>query len=324
MITLGVWRITKGTLTQGELLSLVAIGGGFFSWLQGTPDIVAYLRKAQVACERIYSFLDLPEEENGNETKCHQKGSCIVKIDDAHFAYPGEKEILNGISLELNEGESVALVGASGSGKSTILKLICGFIIPDSGSVELMGNSVEDWDKEAMRRNIALVSQKNQLFPGTLRDNLLANQMNIEDERLVALCKQAGLEALLDERGLDGNVGEAGYQFSGGEKQRITILRALLKDAELILLDEPTSALDAVSEESIQQCLRMLTKGKTSITIAHRMSTIKNADRIYVLHQGRIVQCGSHDELFNQEGQYRQMLKLQELKEGPGIIQWRH
>ncbi|WP_221469142.1 ABC transporter ATP-binding protein [Cohnella nanjingensis] len=315
MIALGVFRIFEGTLTQGELLSLVAIGGGFFSWLQGTPDTVAYLRKAQVACERVYGFLDLPEEENGTETKRHQKDSCMVKIDDVHFAYPGEKEVLYGISMEISEGESVALVGASGSGKSSIIKLICGFITPDSGSVEVMGNPIEDWNKEAMRRNIAFVGQESHLFPGTLRENLLTNHMNIEDEKLMALCKRAGLEALLGERGLDGSVGEAGFQFSGGEKQRITILRALLKDADLILLDEPTSALDAVSEESIQECLRMLTKGKTSLTIAHRMATIKNADRIYVLHQGRIVQCGSHDELFKQEGQYRKMLKLQELKE---------
>jgi len=316
MIALGVYRISKGSLTQGELLSLLTIGGGFFSWLQGTPDVVAYLKKAQVACERIYGFLDLPEEENGNETECHKKDSVIVKLKNVYFAYPGEKNILNGVSLDIHAGESVALVGASGSGKSTIVKLICGLILPDGGSIEVFGNLSKDWDKAAMRQNIALVEQVNSMFPGNLRDNLLVAQKDIDDERLINLCKQAGLESLISERGLDGEVGETGHQFSGGEKQRIHILRALLSEAELILMDEPTSALDAVTEESVQKCLHMLTKEKTTLTIAHRMHTINNADRIYVLHQGKIVQCGSHDELINQEGQYREMLQNQELKGG--------
>lgn len=320
MIALGVWRISKGTLTEGELLSLVAIGSGFFSWLQGAPDIVAYLRKAQVACERIYSFLELPEEENGDEIERNKKDSLIVKMNDVHFGYSGERNILNGVSLEIYEGETVALVGASGSGKSTLLKLICGFVSPDRGSIKVMGNALENWNKEAMRRNIAFVNQETQIFPGTLRDNLLTSQMNIKDEKLEELCKQAGLETLLGENGLDRNVREDGIHLSGGEKQRITILRALLKDSDLILLDEPTSALDAVSEESIQACLRMLTQGKTTLTIAHRLATIKNADKIYVLHQGNIVQCGTHDELVKQGGQYKKMLKLQELKEGAKII----
>lgn len=316
MIALGVYRISEGTLTQGELLSLLTIGGGFFSWLQGTPDVVAYLKKAQVACERIYSFLDTPEEENGMETECRKKDSVVVKLNEVYFAYPGEKNILNGVSLEIREGESVALVGASGSGKTTLIKLICGLMKPTGGSIEVFGNLLEEWDKAAMRQNISLVGQVNNLFPGNLRDNLLVDQKDIKDEELIHLCRQAGLETLIAERGLDGEVGEAGYQFSGGEKQRIHILRALLSNAKLILMDEPTSALDAVSEEAVQTCLDMLTKEKTTLTIAHRMHTIQNAGRIYVLHQGKIVQCGSHEELINQEGRYREMLQYQELKGG--------
>ena len=187
---------------------------------------------------------------------------------------------------------------------------------PTGGSIEVFGNLLEEWDKAAMRQNISLVGQVNNLFPGNLRDNLLVDQKDIKDEELIHLCRQAGLETLIAERGLDGEVGEAGYQFSGGEKQRIHILRALLSNAKLILMDEPTSALDAVSEEAVQTCLDMLTKEKTTLTIAHRMHTIQNAGRIYVLHQGKIVQCGSHEELINQEGRYREMLQYQELKGG--------
>ncbi|WP_219834263.1 ABC transporter ATP-binding protein [Paenibacillus sp. R14(2021)] len=322
VIALGVWRISKGTLSQGELLSLVTIGGGFFGWLQDTPDIVAYLRKTQVACERIYGYLALPEEEDGSGSEPDRDGSCIVKLEEVHFAYPGEKEVLQGVSLEIRKGESVAIVGASGSGKSTLMKLICGFVEPSSGCVELMGHTTDAWEKEAMRRHIAFVSQKNQLFPGTLRDNLLPGQFKMEDERLADLCREAGLESLLADRGLDKHVGEAEIELSGGEKQRITILRALLKDAELILLDEPTSALDAVSEEKVQTCLQLLTEGKTSLTIAHRMATIQKADRIYVLHQGRIVQVGAHDELILEEGPYLEMLKLQSFKDRPEVMQW--
>ena len=326
ILSLGVWKISNESLTEGELLSLVAIGSGFFSWLQDTPDIVAYLRKAQVACKRIYRFLELPEEGEKRSAKLlnnsgHRKH--VVKMEDVHFTYDCNKEGLNGISLEIGQGESVALVGASGSGKSTIFKLICGLITPDRGRIEVLGNPIEDWNKEAMRRNIALVSQKIQIFPGTLRENLIVDRSPIADARLISLCEQAGLGALLKERGLDGKVVEDGLHFSGGERQRISILRALLKETDFILLDEPTSALDAVSEESVQACLRMLLKGKTSLTIAHRMATIKKADRIYVLHQGEIVQSGSHEELIRQDGQYRSMLKFQELQGGSKIPQWK-
>ncbi|GLX66661.1 ABC transporter ATP-binding protein [Paenibacillus glycanilyticus] len=322
IIALGVWRISKGTLSQGELLSLVAISGGFFGWLQDTPDIVAYLRKAQVACERIYGFLSLPEEENGSRAKPDRDSGCVVKLEDVHFAYPGEKEVLRGVSMEIRLGESIAIVGSSGSGKSTLMKLICGFVEPGSGRVEFMGLTTDEWEKEAMRRHIAFVSQKNQLFPGTLRDNLLPGQVKLEDERLADLCREAGLEYMLADEGLDKHVGESEIELSGGEKQRITILRALLKDAELILLDEPTSALDAVTEEKVQACLQLLTKSKTSITIAHRMATIQNADRIYVLQQGQIVQCGTHDELIQCNGPYLEMLKLQSFKDRAEVMQW--
>ena len=213
--------------------------------------------------------------------------------------------------MSVKRGEHIALVGASGSGKTTILKLICGFIRPQKGIASMFGVSLADWDVNALRRHIALVSQDSYLFPGTIRQNLLSGKGTASDDELMRVCQDAGIHELVVDRGLDADAGERGIKLSGGEQQRLSIARAMLKDAPLLLLDEPTAALDAKSEQIIQQSLDKLMHGKTTITVAHRLSTIVNSDRIFVLDKGQIVASGTHSQLMADCPTYQDLYQKQ-------------
>lgn len=205
----------------------------------------------------------------------------------------------------------MALVGASGGGKSTILQMICGFLIPAEGQVRVRGHGVCEWALGPLREQLAYVTQDSYLFPGSIRENLLAADNTASMERLRETCARAGILGFVEERGWDAAAGERGVALSGGEKQRISIARAMLKDAPLLLLDEPTSALDAEAERVVQESLEQLMEGKTVLVVAHRLATIRHADRILVLDGGRIVSAGTHEELLRASGLYREMVERQ-------------
>ena len=220
--------------------------------------------------------------------------------------------------MKIRKGEKIALVGESGNGKSTVLKLVCGFLLVNDGTAKVFGNPIKDWQMKALRENIALVSQDSYLFPGTIRQNLLSAKADASDEELLEACKKSGIYDFVVEKGLDTEVGERGQNLSGGERQRLCIARAMLKNAPLLLLDEPTSALDSKSEKIVQESLENLMQGKTTLVVAHRLSTIKNADRILVLDTGKVIAEGKHEMLMQNCPQYYDLYRRQILMRGDG------
>nr|WP_304954811.1 ABC transporter ATP-binding protein [uncultured Acetatifactor sp.] len=310
MLAFGALRVSEGTLTVGMLLSLTVVSKHFVTWLTQVPDVFGYIQKCSGACTRLFRYLDLPEESGGTQTEPVAEAP-FVEFENVSFSYPESPELIKDLNFSVRRGETVALVGASGGGKSTILQMICGFLIPAEGQVRVRGHGVCEWALGPLREQLAYVTQDSYLFPGSIRENLLAADNTASMERLRETCARAGILGFVEERGWDAAAGERGVALSGGEKQRISIARAMLKDAPLLLLDEPTSALDAEAERVVQESLEQLMEGKTVLVVAHRLATIRHADRILVLDGGRIVSAGTHEELLRASGLYREMVERQ-------------
>lgn len=233
---------------------------------------------------------------------------------DLKFRYhDGDKNTLNGLNLHVNQGETIALVGESGAGKSTILNLINGFYLADSGRLLVDGKDLRDIDLRSYRKYLAVVPQTSILFSGTIRENIIYGCDDVTDEKLDMVVSAANLKELIDSlpKGLDTMVGEHGGKLSGGQRQRISIARALIRDPRIILLDEATSALDSISEKLIQEAVNNLTRGRTTFIVAHRLSTIRDADKIAVISEGRCVEYGTYDELMELKGEFYQLKKIQ-------------
>lgn len=236
-------------------------------------------------------------------------------FEDVSFHYhDDDKLILNGLNLKVHKGETIALVGESGSGKSTILNLIIGFNLPTKGTFKIDGHDVQKVDLHSYRKHIAVVPQQPILFTGTIRDNITYGLKDVDDEKVNQVVEAAQLADVIKNLpdGLDTELSEHGSNLSGGQKQRISIARALIRDPEVIVLDEATSALDSVSERKIQNALDVLTKDRTTFIVAHRLSTIRNADRIAVLEEGHCVEIGAYDELMEKKGAFYKFKQLQQ------------
>lgn len=233
---------------------------------------------------------------------------------DVHFRYhDGGRDTLDGLNLDVRQGETIALVGESGAGKTTILNMVIGFYLTEDGEVLLDGQNLNEIDLRSYRRHLAVVPQTSILFSGTIRENITYGCENVDEERLEEVIRAANLKELVDSlpEGLDTRVGEHGGKLSGGQRQRISIARALIRDPKVIVLDEATSALDSISEKLIQEAVNNLTRGRTTFIVAHRLSTIRDADRIAVIDEGRCVECGTYEELMERQGRFYQMKKIQ-------------
>ncbi len=231
----------------------------------------------------------------------------VMELKNIHFSYESsEREVLSDFNFSINAGENVAFVGSSGSGKSTLIRIMCGFYRPKSGKYIIYGHDYDEWNVEALRRRIALVSQNVFLFPVTIAENVAYGRLGATMDEIVEACKNANIHDFIMQLadGYNTLAGERGARFSGGQKQRLSIARAFLKDAPIILLDEPTSAVDVENEHIIQEAVRRISKGRTVITVAHRLSTIVNADKIYVIDDGKIAESGTHQELVALKGTY--------------------
>lgn len=298
--------VGQGRLSIGGLLAFVVVLGRLVEAFVGLPFSFVEAAGSIVCIRRIEEILNMPDEISGLEKTGKSDTDVIISLKDIHFGYTQESKVLNGINLDIRAGENIALVGESGGGKSTIFNLLCGFYAADSGSYRLYGRDISEWDMEAARERLALVSQNVFLFPATIEENVAYGNQNASHEEIVEACKKAQIHDFIMTlpQGYQTITGERGAMLSGGQKQRIAIARALLKNAPVLLLDEPTSAIDVETEELIQEALANVMRGRTCITIAHRLSTIQNADCIYVLSGGKIVEHGTHKSLLEKNGIY--------------------
>jgi ATP-binding cassette subfamily B protein len=233
---------------------------------------------------------------------------------DLHFKYhDGDKDTLKGLNLHVEQGETIALVGESGAGKSTIINMVIGFYLADKGQLLMDGHDMSKIDLRTYRKYLAVVPQTSILFSGTIRENITYGCENVSDEKLNEVIQASNLKDLIDSlpKGLDTMVGEHGGKLSGGQRQRIAIARALIRDPKVIVLDEATSALDSISEKLIQEAINNLTKNRTTFIVAHRLSTIRDADKIAVISEGKCVEYGTYDELMALKGEFYQLKKIQ-------------
>ena len=236
-----------------------------------------------------------------------------IEFRDIHFSYDGSREVIEGISFEIKRGETVALVGPSGGGKSTLSELIPRFYDVKAGDILIDGVSVRDYTQDSLRAHMSVVAQDTVLFNDTIEGNIAMGKAGATHEEIVEAARIANADCFIQEapEGYQTNIGDRGVKLSGGQRQRLSIARAVLKNPEILILDEATSALDTESEKLVQDALNNLLKGRTSVVIAHRLSTIHNADLIVVVDHGRIAEQGTHNELMERNGIYAKLIEMQ-------------
>jgi len=285
-----------------------------FSPLKRLTSINEHLQRGLAAAESVFGLADQESEADTGGTHIgHAKGE--LTFSDVSFSYPRSSgHALHNVSLTIAAGETVALVGASGSGKTTLVNLIPRFYHPSAGQILLDGIDIKALKLADLRANISLVDQDMVLFNDSVAANIAYGRMgHVDEEQIVAAAEAAHAIEFIQAmpNGLQTEIGENGVRLSGGERQRLAIARALLKDAPILILDEATSALDTHSERHVQAALETLMQGRTTIVIAHRLSTVEKADRIVVLHEGQIVEIGSHAELIGHNGVYARLHRRQ-------------
>ena len=301
-------------LTIGDITVLVSLLGRMYMPVNSLLNIQVEWIRSMALFKRIFDYFDIPVDiKNADDAVKPDKITGNVVFEHVEFSYDPSKKILKDINFTLNAGKSIAIVGPSGSGKSTIVNLIPRLYDVDSGSVTFDGIDVRKLDLEFLRNQVGVVSQETYLFNGTIRDNLLYAKPDATEEDMIEALKKANIWDFVDKqpKGIDTEVGNRGLKLSGGEKQRISIARIILKDPTIFIFDEATSALDSISEKKIQDAIDPIIKSKTSILIAHRLSTILAADEILVVKDGTIAERGSHKELLSKEGVYRELYETQ-------------
>lgn len=302
------------TLTVGQITVLVALLGRMYMPVNQLLNIQVDWIRSMAMFTRIFEYFDMPAEiQDAPDAKAPETVRGEVEFRHVQFQYNPEREILKDINFRLEQGKCFAIVGPSGSGKSTLVNLIPRLYDVTGGAVLFDGTDVRKLPLEFLRQNIGIVSQETYLFNGTIRENLLYAKPDATESELIEACKRANIYAFVEkqEKGLDTVVGNRGLKLSGGEKQRISIARILLKDPALMIFDEATSALDSISEQMIQDAIEPLIATRTSILIAHRLSTILAADEILVIKDGEIAERGTHSELVGSGGVYTQLYETQ-------------
>jgi len=309
----GIWQVAQGEITVGMLLAAIAYIGRFYGRLDSMSRIVSMTQKSASAAKRIFDILDhvssVPEPANPVPMG---KVEGRIEVREAGFRY-GNREVNKGINLSIAPGEMIGLVGHSGSGKSTLVNLICRFYDVSEGAILVDGVDIRSYAIADFRRNIGLVLQEPFLFFGTIAENIAYGKPDATRGEIIAAARAAHAHEFILRlpQGYDSMVGERGQGLSGGERQRISIARALLIDPRILILDEATSSVDSETEKEIQKALENLVQGRTTIAIAHRLSTLHRADRLVVLDRGRVVEEGTHDALMAQEGAYYALYQAQ-------------
>ena len=323
-LVLVVWKgtslISSGELDPGQLFSFVIYSGFIGGSMGGIADVYGRLQKAIGATEGIVNILEEKIEENSSnqnlDIDIKNQKSPIISFQNVDFAYASRSDllVLQSLNLDVLPGDQLAIVGPSGAGKSTIMQLLLRFQLPTSGEIYFFGEKSSSYSKNFIRKQMGWVPQDVILFGQSIRENILYGNIKSTEDDLMSAVKESNSFEFIDKfpNGLDTEIGERGVQLSGGQRQRIAIARAMLKDPQVLLLDEATSSLDAENESVVQEALDRLMKNKTSVIIAHRLSTVRNANKIAFLNEGRVLELGSHEELMNlSSGSYKKFVKQQ-------------
>lgn len=314
VVAVGGWLVTGDTLTAGTLVAFVLYIDRFFDPIRDLAQRYNTFQATMASTERIFQLIDVEPEivDVPNAVELPPlKGQ--VDLEDVHFAYPDGEKVLHGITIHAEPGQRIALVGETGAGKSTIIRLLSRFFDVTGGAVKVDGYDVRQVNLASLRRQMGIVLQDTFLFSGSVLENIRYGRLDATDEEVIASAKAVGAHDFIMRlpKGYDTEVGENGSSLSVGQRQLISFARALLADPRLLILDEATSSVDTATERTIQRALDTLMAGRTAFVIAHRLSTITNADKIVVLEHGRIVEMGRHDELLAQRGRYYNLYAMQ-------------
>jgi ABC-type multidrug transport system fused ATPase/permease subunit len=313
VMLIGGYSIWDGKITIGTLVACLSFIPIMFLPVRSLAENALTIQQAIPALQRLYEYFDLPEE---HEETLPSFGVVNGKIEmeNIWFTYPSsDKKILKGVSLSLDPGNHIGIVGTSGGGKSTLIQILLGLYEPDKGSVQIDGKDLFSYNRNSYRQQVGVVSQETFLLNSTLRNNLLYGKTNASQEELERAVEAAGLKELIEslEDGYETVVGERGLKLSGGQRQRVALARAILRQPPVLIFDEATSSLDGETEEKVQESLEKLIPGRTTITIAHRLVTVRSADKIILLDQGMVAEQGTHEELLALRGQYYELYKAQ-------------
>lgn len=308
--------VADGLFEASAFIAYIAIFSQVTRPARAITDALSTIHQGLAAGERVMELMDMEPEITDDPTKINcTEFKDKIEFKDVHFSYEA-REVIKGISFTINKGETVALVGASGGGKSTITDLLSRFYDVNSGSITVDGIDLRDYYLSSLRTHIGTVSQDVVLFNDTIKANIALGKIGATDEEIVKAAKIANANDFIMEapNGYDTNIGDRGAKLSGGQRQRLSIARAVLKNPDILILDEATSALDTQSEKVVQEALNSLLYGRTSLVVAHRLSTIQNADKILVIEDGRIVETGTHTELIAKGGEYKKLIDIQKFK----------
>jgi ABC-type multidrug transport system fused ATPase/permease subunit len=317
-ITIVMWYGTshalRGELTTGDVVVFFAYVTSFYRPIRAMGSFSFLFNRATVGAERIAEVLSVQSELADREgARPAPKLRGTVAFHDVSFEYEPGRPVLHDINLAFAPGEKIAIVGSTGAGKSTLISLVSRFYDPTKGAVLADGKDLRDFTLLSLREQISLVLQDSLLFSGTIRENIAFGRPDASDEEIITAARVANAHEFIVDlpAGYDSPVSERATTLSGGEKQRIAIARAILRDAPILILDEPTSSLDAAAEQAVMEALRRAAAGRTTFIIAHRFSTVRLADRIIVLDKGQIVEQGTHNELLSRDGKYACLYNLQ-------------
>ncbi len=306
--------VIAGTMTLGTLMAFHSYLAMFYEPLRYVSPLINWASRSMAAAERLFEVIDSqPEQLDDGNLKAMPSILGEVKFHNMTFGYDAHKPVLRDINLHVQPGEMIGLVGHSGAGKSTLINLICCFYTPDAGRLEIDGEDIKQINLKDLRRQIGVVLQEPYLFSGTIAENISYANPDASMEEIITAAKAANAHEFIIKfpDGYDTEVGERGGSLSGGERQRVSIARAILHNPRILILDEATSSVDVETEKKIQQAIDRLVKNRTTFAIAHRLSTLRNADRLFVIEKGRGVECGSHEELMEQKGIYHKLVETQ-------------
>ena len=314
LVGVGGYFVNTGEISTGQLVTFLLLSTRMMMpmWIMGV--LINQIQKSEASARRIFAMVDLdPSIVDSESANLLDKPIDKLSFNNIHFTYPNGEKVLNGVSFDLSKNQTIGIVGPTGSGKSTTIKLLLRYYEPDSGNIAMNDDDIQNLTLESMRKQIGYVSQDVYLFHGTVRENIAYGDFDATIESIEESARLAGAHGFIEDmpNGYDTIVGERGVKLSGGQRQRISLARSLLRKPSLLVLDEATSSVDTKTEEIIQQNLNSFKEGRMTVAVAHRLSTIRNADLILVLVEGVVVERGVHDELIEQGGVYSDLWAVQ-------------